>query len=1050
MNDPNCDGDGLLDGWESSDGDAEWDGSGMGTGASVTTGETHLCMADTDGDGLLDGKEEGLFGHGAVSVHSPLGTDTIARLDSDSDHDYLTDYEEVNVYNTDPLNCDSDGDDVADSVEIATWDAAIAARLQAGYDAVEFTSSTPHLGYFALNQGRGASRDSRNHADPNADDTDGDGITDDLEIAYGCNCGAGTDGYVNDDDWDDDGLQGGREYELFGTGADVAAANSNDGELNDDAICCLCDPDPDGDGDNLLDGEGDQMGTDALDWDSDDDGLSDFEELETYFTGPNDDDTDDDKAEGNIAAREPTIAPVLAGHSGDGTIITLSDCEEAFSGSGYPPVGNPLDETDPLQVDTDGDGLTDAIEFKVGCSCTTTDWCDCPTNPAGWTYADPNAYGVVYDPIRDGYANSSDSDEDGLRDGEDIHEDLVASAIDFPGKVFTRRAMYIYPGEVKLREQRDDGIHSICDPDSDGDGLLDGEEFAIGTDWLDWDTDDDGRNDWHEHTGGEQATNTDPIPTDPLEPDTDDDGLLDSAEVFGLNNTNPLNADTDGDGLCDGGAGTPYLMDCFNGDTTVHVNPICKSCSTPGLGDCGATGGIRTGSVDGIGDHPNPHGYGEDKSGNGAWDGGLGEGWGSGDSGMPETDPNQYDTDGDGEGDGVEVLGFSTSRQHMIPPADIFGREVTVEYPACGCLEPLILDTDGDGLSDGYEDRNHDGNFDFLPSEFDHQDPLPGPPIPYPTETNPCDPDTDHDGLTDWEERFQRQPLEYHPPLPVDDDGDGLIDEDPIDGIDNDGDSLVDEDPPEGPIELTFNPTNPLDHDTDNDRLLDSEEAYWVCVKRSHTNLDNDGDSLVDEDPVDGLDNDMDGLIDEDGPDFTIRFVPMLDPTNRDSDSDGFIDGLDDDPCNSFLIPILQPVQTLPVDSDGDGFSDLDEELAGTHPSDPEDYPAAACCADLDGDGCPDDAVWLEPVLCCEGPTGIANAVVVDIDHDGLVDLRIAVLVPGGGRQGDFDEDGAPDDVRYTVTYALANYRFVQSRMTVIIEDLDADYIVDSVTVEPR
>jgi hypothetical protein len=35
-------------------------------------------------------------------------------------------------------------------------------------------------------------------------------------------------------------------------------------------------------------------------------------------------------------------------------------------------------------------------------------------------------------------------------------------------------------------------------------------------------------------------------------------------------------------------------------------------------------------------------------------------------------------------------------------------------------------------------------------------------------------------------------------PLPYDDDGDTVADEDPVDGIDNDGDSLVDEDPPEG------------------------------------------------------------------------------------------------------------------------------------------------------------------------------------------------------------------------------------------------------------
>jgi hypothetical protein len=36
------------------------------------------------------------------------------------------------------------------------------------------------------------------------------------------------------------------------------------------------------------------------------------------------------------------------------------------------------------------------------------------------------------------------------------------------------------------------------------------------------------------------------------------------------------------------------------------------------------------------------------------------------------------------------------------------------------------------------------------------------------------------------------------PPIPFDDDGDTVADEDPIDGIDNDSDSIVDEDPPEG------------------------------------------------------------------------------------------------------------------------------------------------------------------------------------------------------------------------------------------------------------
>jgi hypothetical protein len=81
------------------------------------------------------------------------------------------------------------------------------------------------------------------------------------------------------------------------------------------------------------------------------------------------------------------------------------------------------------------------------------------------------------------------------------------------------------------------------DPDSDDDGLLDGEEIAMGTDPDDADSDDDGLDD------GEEV---DVYGTDPLDPDTDDDGILDGTEVNGSNPTDPLDADSDDDGLLDG------------------------------------------------------------------------------------------------------------------------------------------------------------------------------------------------------------------------------------------------------------------------------------------------------------------------------------------------------------------------------------------------------------------------------------------------------------------------------------------------------------------
>jgi len=104
-------------------------------------------------------------------------------------------------------------------------------------------------------------------------------------------------------------------------------------------------------------------------------------------------------------------------------------------------------------------------------------------------------------------------------------------------------------------------------PDYDNDGLLDGEEyygwFDLNgvfhlTDPKDYDSDDDGVNDWYE---GKEDNVTNSV-TDPNDNDTDDDGLLDGCEIYGLNElevemncnnyvTNPLNVDTDEDGISD-------------------------------------------------------------------------------------------------------------------------------------------------------------------------------------------------------------------------------------------------------------------------------------------------------------------------------------------------------------------------------------------------------------------------------------------------------------------------------------------------------------------
>lgn len=91
----------------------------------------------------------------------------------------------------------------------------------------------------------------------------------------------------------------------------------------------------------------------------------------------------------------------------------------------------------------------------------------------------------------------------------------------------------------------------------DADGLTDAEEYALGTDPNDVDTDDDGLNDEVENGSGLWVSTTN-TGTNPLVADTDGDGLLDGVENnSGTYNsqidpgTNPNLVDTDNDGFSD-------------------------------------------------------------------------------------------------------------------------------------------------------------------------------------------------------------------------------------------------------------------------------------------------------------------------------------------------------------------------------------------------------------------------------------------------------------------------------------------------------------------
>ena len=118
-------------------------------------------------------------------------------------------------------------------------------------------------------------------------------------------------------------------------------------------------------------------------------------------------------------------------------------------------------------------------------------------------------------------------------------------------------------------------------PDTDGDGLNDGEEFkTFFTAPLNPDTDGDGLKDGEEvrsyktdpvkaDTDADELSDGDEISTyntDPLNRDTDQDKLTDGVEVIQVN-TDPLNEDTDADKLTDGDEFNLYKTDPLNSDS---------------------------------------------------------------------------------------------------------------------------------------------------------------------------------------------------------------------------------------------------------------------------------------------------------------------------------------------------------------------------------------------------------------------------------------------------------------------------------------------------
>ncbi|MBM4376463.1 MAG: OmpA family protein [Deltaproteobacteria bacterium] len=461
------------------------DGDGI-TDAKEAAAGTNPSDADSDDDGVVDGDE------GPSDEGSKWGEDTdedglINALDPDSDNDGLFDGTELgkdcSAGGTDPLakRCRADADP-------ATKTNPLAADTDEGgvLDGSEDTNLDGKV--------------DAGEADPNAvaddaeaKDTDGDGLSDGLEGTLGSDS--------NDTDTDDDGV------------LDGAEANPSD----------------DGDRDGLVD---------VLDVDSDNDGLLDGTERGTACDAPG---TLTTPTPHCVADEDPATITSMVHPDTDRGGQSDGNEDSNLNGKVDSQERDPLNgEDDAEVVDSDGDGLSDALEGRLGSNPT-----DADTDDDGVVDGEEANPSDDYD--GDGYRNVNDfdADQDGLFDGTERGKDCENEATNKTKSHCTPDAD---PSTQTL------GLRA----DTDEGGVLDGDE----------DTNRNGK--------------VDPSERDPLDA-ADDKGCF-------------LDADCTNGGVCDAVGGKPgQCVECTtdahcggDSDARVCVSSKCEDgCRTEGGATCG-------------------------------------------------------------------------------------------------------------------------------------------------------------------------------------------------------------------------------------------------------------------------------------------------------------------------------------------------------------------------------------------------------------------------------------------------------------------------------
>ncbi len=418
----------------------------------------------------------------------------------DFDLDGLTNDEETNSYFTDPFNPDTDGDLMKDGDEVAVgmdplnpdedsdlildgWEYKYGFSSYNATDAQIDFDTDGLTNYYEFT----------NNTHPRNNDTDFDFLTDGQEIIN----------YQTDplnNDTDNDLLSDGQEILIYSTNAtnpDTEGDEMPDGwEIKEGLDPFVNDSYLDPDLDNLWNIQEYAYSTNPWSNDTDNDLLSDYDEIFVQFTDPRNNDTDSD-------------------HLSDYYEITIDPLDDRY-------LLNNTFQTNPLQQDTDNDNLDDFMEINTTGTNPTLNDTD------GDLMTDGYEYFYQLDPFNASDANQ-DKDSDGLTNYQEFLLKSNPTSIDSDGD-----SLFDYE-EYQLGT-------NLTNTDTDGDGISDFiEYYYTHSDPTNADVDNDGLNDYYElYVFG----------SNPINNDSDHDSLLDGDEVF-IYGSSPTNIDTDNDKLID-------------------------------------------------------------------------------------------------------------------------------------------------------------------------------------------------------------------------------------------------------------------------------------------------------------------------------------------------------------------------------------------------------------------------------------------------------------------------------------------------------------------